>query len=260
MNCIDKKFEELKKKDERALIGYFPLGDVGLDCVTLAKTYIENGVDVLEIGYPVKNPYLDGSTVADSMHRILNNGFTTEGFFDQIKRIRAVYNDHPLIVMGYKQIFDDIAMKDFFQLCVDSKVDGVLIADASFPEWEEIDQVIPDSLYDLRFIPFQYTKEHMDIVATNVKGYIFLQAVDGATGMRENLDEKLEEKIQGLKNVNQSIPICPGFGISNAKHCKQVREINGDGLIIGSAFVNSVTNQSLEETGAFIRELKAALS
>ena len=127
MNLIDLKFERLKAKGEGALISYFPLGEIGFDTMDMAKTYIENGVDILEIGFPVRNPYLDGEVISNSMARILSKGFDAYWYFNEIRKIRNEFKTQPIEVFGYNQIFDQIEMKDFLVLCERSGVDSILI-------------------------------------------------------------------------------------------------------------------------------------
>ncbi|WES35966.1 tryptophan synthase subunit alpha [Ruminiclostridium papyrosolvens DSM 2782] len=259
MNLLDVKFSKLKKKNEGALIAYFPLGEVGFNTIELARTYIDNGVDILEIGFPVETPYLDGKVVSDSMKRILNNDFEVQGFFDEIKKIRREFKDQPLEVFAYTSVFEQISMEDFLSLCENSGVDSVLFVGADNLKMKELSTVIPPSIYNLWFVPYNYSEDYINEVKDSAKGYIFLQATDGVTGARNELESGLKDIIRETKKKLDNIPICPGFGISNADHCKQIKEMGADGVIIGSSLLKFLVTHSLEETGSFIKELKSAL-
>src|SRR5208337_3406120 len=50
------------------LIAYFPLADTSVP-VDLLDLYADAGVDVVEFGWPAREPYLDGPDVRDSMAR-----------------------------------------------------------------------------------------------------------------------------------------------------------------------------------------------
>lgn len=259
MNLLDKRFKELKEKNEGALIAYFPLGEVGFNTIELARTYIENGVDILEIGFPVESPYLDGKIVSDSMQRILNSGFEVQRFFDEIKKIRREFKEQPLEVFAYTSVFEQIQAEDFFALCEDSGVDSVLFVGADNTEMRALSSAVPSSIYNLWFVPYNYSVDHINEVKDAAKGYIFLQATDGVTGARNELESGLKEKIQETKKILKEIPICPGFGVSNADHCKQIKEMGADGVIIGSSLLKFLVTNSLEETGEFIKKLKSGL-
>lgn len=54
------------------LVGYLPLGDPAMgDLVSRAGSFLEAGVDVLELGVPCERPVLDGAVVRGSMRRAL---------------------------------------------------------------------------------------------------------------------------------------------------------------------------------------------
>ena len=259
MNLIDLKFERLKTKGEGALIAYFPLGEIGFDTMDMAKTYIENGVDILEIGFPVRNPYFDGEVISNSMARILSKGFDVYWYFNEIRKIRNEFKTQPIEVFGYNQIFDQIEMKDFLVLCERSGVDSILIAGTDSGGMKKLDDSVPASIYNLKFVPYNYTEDHIEEAKATAKGYIFLQATDGVTGARDEVDSRLEEKINDLKQKFVNIPICPGFGISSSSHCKLIRKMKGDGVIVGSYLVSHLITHSLQDTGELIKKLKSSL-
>jgi len=260
MNLIDVKFEKLKAQGEGALICYFPLGEIGFDTLDLARTYVENGVDILEIGFPVRNPYLDGNVIANSMARILKKGFDAYWYFTEVQKIRNEFRDQPIELFCYRQIFDQMEENDFVALCEESKIDAILIADADRMELTTLDDLLPAAIYNLRFVPYNYTGDHIRDAAVSARGYIFLQATEGATGARDEVDAGLEGKIHDLKRKIGNIPICPGFGISSPAHCRQIKRMKGDGVIVGSRLVSNLITHPLRETGELIRKLKFSLT
>ena len=83
-----------------ALICYLPLGDpFGAD--DLAEVYAECGVDVLEIGVPGGDPYLDGKTIADSIRRARSAGVTARRAAELIGEYRAALPDTAMVWMTY---------------------------------------------------------------------------------------------------------------------------------------------------------------
>ncbi|MDX6573811.1 MAG: tryptophan synthase alpha chain, partial [Gaiellales bacterium] len=71
-----------------ALICYLPLGDpAGGD--DLPQLYRDCGVDILEIGVPGSDPYLDGKTISDSMRRARFAGVNTRRASELIAAYRA---------------------------------------------------------------------------------------------------------------------------------------------------------------------------
>lgn len=259
MNNMDLRFATLKKEGKGALIAYFPLGEPGINSLEMAKTYFDNGVDILEIGFPVANPFSDGRVVTDSMARILGSGFEVEWFFEQINEINNKIPEISLEIFGYTQLFDKVSRENFCRYCQQSKTDAILITDADKQLQRNLDVELPQNIYNLRFMPYDYTKEDVLDAAANAKGFVFYQAVTGATGTREKLDKELEEKVKYLKSEINNIPICPGFGISTPKHCTDIMKMGAEGVIIGSLVVDSIIKDGLKKTGQLLRTLKNSL-
>ena len=259
MNKLDNRFKALKKENKGALIVYFPMGEPGIDMLELADNYVNSGVDVLEIGLPVKDPYLDGKTISDSMERIIESGFKPERAFEVIKEIHKRHPDTALEIMCYKQIFDEIFIEKFADLCHSSFIDAVLVADADFTEQEYIKVFLGKDVHCLSFLPFQPEQKYLDYLTIYSKGFVFLQAINGGTGARAELDPELGDKIRTAKKLINNTPICAGFGISSAKHCSQVKAMGADGVIIGSEAVIKLKSLGIEKCAAFLKECKESL-
>jgi len=64
MNRIDEKFNQLKKENRKALIGYFTAGfpDFETSIEVILKS-VKAGVDIVEIGVPFSDPIADGPII-----------------------------------------------------------------------------------------------------------------------------------------------------------------------------------------------------
>src|SRR3982751_5697696 len=83
-----------------ALICYLPLGDpAGGD--DLAGLYAECGVDILEIGVPGGDPYLDGPTIAESFRRARRAGVNVRRAGELIAEHRARLPGVGMVWMTY---------------------------------------------------------------------------------------------------------------------------------------------------------------
>ena len=71
------------------LTAYIPLGNEKYDSEELAKAYVEGGVDVLEIGIPVEDPYLDGEVIKISMEKARAKHSDLDWYLQEIKKMRA---------------------------------------------------------------------------------------------------------------------------------------------------------------------------
>ena len=71
------------------LVGYLPLGDPAMgDLVSRAGSFLEAGVDVLELGVPCERPVLDGAVVRGSMERALERT-SAEGALASVARLAS---------------------------------------------------------------------------------------------------------------------------------------------------------------------------
>ena len=103
--------------------------------------------------------------------------------------------------------------------------------------------------------------ERMKQISNHTKGFTYLVSVTGVTGERNKMENRVENLIAKLKEVNTN-PIAVGFGISTPEHVNKVREWGADGVIIGSAFVKRISSSSekdvVHHVGEFCKEMRLA--
>ena len=244
MNRMEKIFGEMKARGEKVNVLYFPIGDPVLgDSVEYAKKYFENGCTVLEIGLPYEDPYMDGKTVADSMERARSAGVDLLKAFDIIKEIRKVCPDNILQPFTYMENVMKIGIPAFAEKCHEVDADAVLIPVTTVEQREELDRELGKyGIINLRFKPYNMSEEDIEDCVNNARGYIFSQAVDGATGARETVDPHIAENVKTLKEAGVKALVVPGFGISDAKQAKEVLDMDADGFVIGSATLKHIEN------------------
>ena len=252
-------FAGLRGAGSGALITYFPVG-IGIDAVELATVYDDSGVDVLEVGLPTRNPYLDGATVAGVMAAALDAGFTVEKCLDEIGRIRERFPRKPLEVFTYAEVVAEVGVDRFLRLCQETGVDSALIG-GSAPGWPRQAASYPEGMDLLGLAPFDFTEEFArSLAGASLSGYVFLQATPGVTGERESVEPELGNRIAALRAQLGELPICTGFGISNPSHVRAMRQAGADGVIIGSLALKWLTTGGIERFAAGIRPMKAALA
>ena len=84
-NRIDIKFDELRNKNQKALITFITSGDPNqklskkiLDVLRLGK------IDIIEIGFPFSDPMADGPTIQKSSQRAIISGSNLDSTFDLV--------------------------------------------------------------------------------------------------------------------------------------------------------------------------------
>ena len=257
MNRMDKIFGENMQKGRGSLVLYFPIGDPILgDDVAWAGKYFDNGCDVLEIGLPYEDPALDGPTVAASMARALEV-VDLEEVFRRIAKIREAYPDNILQIMTYYGNIEKYGIEEFARKMHECGADGVLAPNIPAEIMPQLDEAVEKyGMFNIRFAPYTMTEETLADLKANAKGYIFQQAVNGATGAQKEIDPAVKEKIKFLKDQGITTPVFAGFGVSGAEHIRQHIERGADGCIVGSATISHIQAGDGEE---YIRSLSEVL-
>ena len=148
MNRINKLFQDSPKN---LLSIYFCAGCPTLEgTANVIRTLERNDVHMIEIGIPFSDPMADGIVIQNAATQALRNGMSLRLLFEQLRDIR---NDvHiPLVFMGYLNPIMQFGFESFCRKCVECGIDGVIIPDLPFKDYEETYKPIADR-YDIRVI------------------------------------------------------------------------------------------------------------
>ena len=257
---ISKKFEELKNKNEKALITYVAGGDPDYKISKeIIKTLVEAGADIVEIGIPFSDPMADGPTIQLAAERALKNRFSLRDAFDMVKELREEGIDNPLVFMSYYNPIFAYGAEKFAKKAKEVGVSGVIIPD--LPP-EEADEFLEynNELDTIFLLSPTMTEERLNIVSKLSKGFIYFVSVAGVTGARKSVNTKLPELVKKVK-ATAKIPVGVGFGVSTKKQVKEISEY-ADAVIVGSAIVKKIEEnindkeKIKKEIFDFVKELK----
>jgi tryptophan synthase alpha chain len=259
LSRINEKFEELKRKNEGALIGYLTLGDPDIETSKkLIRCLLEN-VDLLEIGIPFSDPIADGPTIQAAIDRALKAGVNTDIAFEAVAELRNGGVEEPLVFMTYYNIILQYGEERFIKRCSKVGVDGIIVCDLPIEEAEGILQQCEKYGVDFIFlIAPTTTEERIKKIVSRAKGFIYLVSVLGVTGARGELQERTVEVTKWASQY-VDIPLAVGFGISKKEHVQRVLEAGAQGAVVGSAFVDIIARKgkdACEELKKLSAELK----
>lgn len=117
------------------------------------------------------------------------------------------------------------------------------------PRVRASDPVSQDNGIDLVLLSTPTTPvERMAKIAEASAGFIYLVSVTGVTGMRTDVESRVEELVTSLKKVTDK-PVAVGFGISKGEQAQQVVNWGADGVIVGSALVKALGEAASPEEG-----------
>ncbi len=260
MNRIERRFEALKRKGEKALIPFVTAGDPDLETTEkLVLSMLESGADLVEIGVPFSDPVAEGPVIQKASKRALDAGTTLIGIFDLVKRLR-VRTDEPLLLMLYLNSIFRFGTERFFGLCAESGVDGVIVPDMPYEERDEIQSAADKNGVISISMVTPTSHERIAMIASAAKGFLYCVSSTGVTGTRSSFTTDFERFFGAIKK-HAKIPCAVGFGISGPEQAKRMSAYC-DGVIVGSAVVKIVESEGRNAVPAvskFIRSLKTAV-
>lgn len=261
MNRIDKKFMELKKKNQKAFIAFVTAGFPDLKTTqALVEEFSRKGVDIVELGVPFSDPMADGPIIQYSSQAALKKGVSLKHILKLVERLRRK-TDIPICLMSYYNPIFSFGQQRFFELAQDSGVDGLIIPDLSFEEALMIRGLA--KRHSLCLIPFlapTTSEERMRRIDKAASGFIYYVSLTGVTGARQRLPSDLMVNLKKVKDIC-SHPVCVGFGVSFSHQIRDIYRI-ADGVIVGSAIVKKIidfqcSKDLVKRVSGFVSNLKS---
>ena len=255
MNRINKLFTEKKN----ILSIYYTAGFPNLnDTVNILKSLEKAGADIVELGMPFSDPLADGPTIQDSSLVALNNGMSIKVLFEQLKDVRKEVTI-PIVLMGYINPVHKYGIEKFAKKCQEVGVDGVIIPDLPFDEYNEKYKTIFEAagVSNIFLVTPQSPEARIRAIDTNTNGFIYVVSSAAVTGAKSGISDTQIEYFQKLQNMQLKNPSLIGFGISDNESFKATCKY-ASGAIVGSAFVKLLaTSKDLDkDITNFIKDLK----
>ena len=201
----------------------------------------ESGVDFIELGIPFSDPVADGPIIEEANLKALQNGFKMK---DLYKVSKKVAKEIDTLWMGYFNPFYKNGVDFHLKKAKEYGVKGFIIPDLPYEEAKSYKKDFND--YDISLIDFVAPTDNFDRINSiiqDAKTFIYLVAYAGITGSGKN--EDLSKVIENIRAVSKT-DIFLGFGV-NEKTAKE-KSKNVDGVIVGSAFVKILLDDSLTNT------------
>ena len=222
------------------------------------RTLERNGVNMIEIGIPFSDPMADGVVIQEAATRALRNGMSLRLLFDQLRHIRPEVSI-PLILMGYLNPIMQFGFERFCQECVACGIDGVIIPDLPFRDYEADYKAIAQR-YDLRVIMLitpETSEERIRLIDSHTDGFIYMVSSAATAGAQRDFNEQKQAYFRRIQAMNLRNPRMIGFGISNHQTFRAACD-NAAGGIIGSRFV-TLLNEAQGDAQQAIERLKQDL-
>ena len=216
----------------------FPDKNFSLDLVSALK---EAGVDKLELGIPFSDPVADGPVIEKANLIALNNGFKLKDLFEVSSKIGK---DIDTLWMGYMNPFYHFGMEKFLQKAEEYNIQGTIIPDLPFEMAQNYEELFKKyNKSNISFVAPTDSEERIKEIVSDAKKFIYMVAYAGITGSGQK--EDLSQIIENVRKYSQT-PLYIGFGVDE-NTCKEKAQ-NVDGVIVGSAFVKHIIDDSLSNS------------
>lgn len=264
MISVSDCMEKLRDRGQCALIPFITAGDPDLETTAKALQILDrNGADIIELGVPYSDPLADGPVIQAAATRALQRGTKLEQVLEMLHTLRPQLNA-PIILFTYYNPILNRGIETFFQQVAEAGVKGLVVPDLPLEEMEAVlHHATHYGVEVILLVAPTSSKQRIEAIAAQSQGFIYLVSVTGVTGMRSQIENRVQDLLLELRSVTDK-PIGVGFGISQVGQARQVMEWGADAVIVGSAFVKRLAegspDQGLLAIEGFCRSLKAALS
>lgn len=257
--CID----ALRDRGQCALIPFITAGDPDLETTAQALQVLDrNGADVIELGVPYSDPLADGPVIQAAATRALQRGTRLEPVLEMVAAVSPKIQA-PIILFTYYNPILHRGIEAFLQQIAAAGVKGLVVPDLPLEENETLlKQAAEVGIEVTLLVAPTSPKQRIEAIARQSQGFIYLVSVTGVTGMRTQVENRVENLIAELRSVTDKA-IGVGFGISKPEQAKQMVAWGADAVIVGSAFVKRLAdvppNEGLSAIESFCKTLKAAI-
>ena len=210
----------------------------------LAAAAVEGGADIIELGVPFSDPLAEGPVIRRASERALRRGMRTKQCLDVLARTRELLPETPLVPMTYASLLEAYGWDRFATDVEAAGATSMIVVDlpaGERPEVRRVQLVAPTS-----------TDERIAYAGEQTDGWLYLVALTGTTGARDDLSPALAGLVERARRL-VAAPLYAGFGISTPEHARAAAEL-ADGIAVGSRAV-----QVAEEGPAALREYVASL-
>ena len=209
--------------------------------IDLALALGQNGVDSIELGVPFSDPVADGPLIEKANHKALELGFR---FSHLLEISKAIAPHVDTLWMGYFNSFYQQNMDKLIPLAKEIGVSGLIIPDLPYEESLRYKSLFENnSVANISFVAPTDEEERIEEIISASQKFIYMVAYTGITG--SGVSEDLQPLLDSIRKYTKT-PIYVGFGVNEKTARERVK--GADGVIVGSAFVNILLNETLSHT------------
>src|SRR2546428_10052663 len=224
MSRIKDKFQELKRKKQKALIAYVVAGYPSeKGTISAVRGLVKGGADIIELGLPFSDRLADGSVIQHASYDALSKGMNLEKFVNLVKKIRKE-TQVPLVLMTYTNLLYRHGYDKFVSAVKKAGIDGLILPDMILEESKDFLNATHRSDVDAIFLISPNTSaQRIRKIASVSSGFLYLVSVFVTTRVQHHFNQNTLKAIKrAKKTVNGKIPLGEGFASRNPDKAKLI--------------------------------------
>jgi tryptophan synthase alpha chain len=247
MTQLDLVMAKVRAENRAALIAYIPAGFPSKSgCAKAIQALADAGVDAIEIGFPYSDPVMDGPVIQEAADISLKAGTNAADVFAALNV--ASSTGVAAVVMTYWNPIAKYGVEEFAQSIADNGGSGVITPDLTIEESDSWIAATKKSGINPIYVVAPSTKdERLKNVTAKTGGFVYAASLMGVTGTRTSVSSSAKDLVSRIRESVQT-PVCVGLGVSTPEQAKEVASY-ADGVIVGSALIKVLLEQSDFETG-----------
>lgn len=258
MSRLKETFAANHQAGRKSLIVYLCAGDPSLEATAdMVKKLAAAGVDIIELGVPFSDPVADGPVIQAASQRALEAGISLAAIVQMVSDLRKE-TDVPLVLMSYYNPLLQYGLKRLTADLQSAGADGLIIPDLPLEESLPMREASGEA--GVAVIPLvapNTPPDRLTRISAAASGFIYCVSLTGVTGARQSLPSGLKEYLEGVRAVND-LPLGVGFGISTPDQVRMIAPLC-DGIIVGSAVVQTLHEEGPDAVVQLVKDLKQAL-
>lgn len=257
LNRIEKKMEELKAQNKKAVITYITAGLPNMDATKEIIKAQEGNTSVIELGIPFSDPIADGPVIQQASYEAIQAGASLKKTFALMEGLRKEGSEQPILFMMYYNTIVNYGIDAFVKKCNEVGVDGLIVPDLPFEEQDDLLKALEgsDATILIQLVSPVSAKRIPEILE-RARGFVYCVSAMGVTGQSGSFHREIIDYLSNVKSISR-IPVMMGFGIRDAKDVEPMKDII-DGVIVGSHFINLLREAGFNPAAA--KEYTAKLS
>lgn len=262
-NRIEQKLTDTLSSGGKSFSVVLMIGDESpQDTTRNVQIALDCGVDIIELGIPYEDPFLDSGIMRESMNRALQWSADPQDYLDYLKQARRQFPDVPFELMIYHDTVMRIGLEKFADSLAEAQIDAVLVADYVL-HGEEFLEKLDKSLEStdvipIRFVPHPYDPKQIADVARNGRGFVISQTITDANGERKSVLEENRQKADFLRSQGVSVPIVFAYGIKTPQDVQKCIELGANGVLLGTIILDAAHRMQPDEFRSLLKSLRQA--